>query len=204
MRIGIRSVLGALLAVLVLGAVAASGASAFNFRVEGKPLTGTEAFTGSGFSGGMAKVHINVDGTNLNFECKQSAASGSLETGGSWQSEITFKECAITEPAPCQLGANGITLHTVGLLESTEQIYNDGDGFGGTIFTFEVTGCTLAGSYAVTGYWKCELPEAGYEKIYHEENCKKSGSHLKANGLEGSSAYGEQIKLVSGKTWSVE
>jgi hypothetical protein len=202
-------VLVALVAVLALGAVAASGASAHEFRVEGKGVTGEEAFTGTG---GTVRLVGSVGGVEFSINCEKSASTGDLLGGSELSGRVSIKRCAFTGLGGCSLTAAEETemefrLHGQLVGSTTPKVENKGTGGGEALFSFSLlkpAGCIIAeGVYWAYGHWTCELHEAGVEAVEHEEVCKKSESHLIAISEEKATlAYTEKIGLVSGKKWS--
>jgi hypothetical protein len=200
-------VLVACVAVAALGALTASAASAGEYRVEGKAVSGPTEFTGSG---GPVAVALTLGGSAIAFGCKQSLPKGSLEAGGSTNATITFKECAMTQPPGCKLpGTQEEQIlfytgsHTQGPPLKINHRGTAGAGEEFFTFTMEGSGCAFPGTYTTTGYYLCELREAGVEAVEHEEVCKKTESHLKWGTEPAKIGYSEKIKLVSGKKWSL-
>ena len=208
----IKSVLVALVAVLALGAVAASGASAHEFRVEGKGLTGEEAFTGAG---GVFHLVVKISGAEIKLECKQTSSAGAIKGAGSLSAQVALKECKLTKPSFCKLPASQelelpLTPDT-GLLVGTEALEGiefKEAGLSEEVLrlTMENSGgvCGLLGSYMVSGHWACELHEAGVEATEHEQVCRKEASHLwiGSESNKGTLEYTEKVKLTLGKKWS--
>lgn len=197
----------AFMAVAALGAVAASGASAHNFRVEGKALTGEVATTGTG---GEVFAEWNFTGANMAAVCKQSSFAENLLTEGKLKvGTLIFKECAMTQPAECKMPAT-LEGEQTGQLATVKTAL--GIEFKGArslrvpeeLFGFWVTACVDEFEYNMSGHWGCELHEAATEAVEHEVICKKGDSlmYVDKNAGRYSMLYKQKIKLVSGKKWS--
>ena len=201
----IKSVLVALVAVLAFGAVAASGASAHEFRVEGKALSGEEAFTGTG---GVFHLVIKIGVSEVKLECKKTASAGDLQGGGELLTQVVLSECAVTKPASCKLPAGqakelGLRPDR-GLLTGLESIEFKEAGTSEEVLGFELVGpeCSLEGAFSVVGHWSCELHGGGTEAVEHEQVCRKGESHLAVGENHGTLEYTEKVKLASSKKWS--
>ena len=100
MRSRITSALVALMAVLALGAVAASGASAHEYFIEGKSMKelGLKEET---FSPSKATL-MTISGPGYEMYCK-AAVSGVIKAGGTGTTKFTLSECEVVGLGDCSL-----------------------------------------------------------------------------------------------------
>lgn len=212
MRSVLRSTLGGVVAVLAIGALAATSASAHEFIVEGKPLSGSEAFTGSG---GPVTFKGKLFGAPVKWTCKQTASNGNLLSAGKVEYDVEFKECALAEPTGCKLTnseESRIGYYASGQLGEEEGTTPTLDHWGvggsellGDIYFEKGAGeCGIPlGGYAIFGSWSCELPNAKVQQISHEEECKQHASNLRMGAYSAGLSYMQTIRLTSGKAWRV-
>ncbi len=100
MRSTYRILLAVAVAALAFSAVAASAASAHEFIVAGSHLTETKEATGTG---GSVEMAWKVLGNNVRVECKSTALTGYLETGGKSRGEIKVESCKMPEYPNCSV-----------------------------------------------------------------------------------------------------
>jgi len=101
MRSRITSALVALMAVLALGAVAASGASAHEYFIEGKSMKEL-GLTEETFSLNKASS-MSFGAEGIEVTCYSTALSGVIKAGGTGTAKFTASECEVTAPANCSI-----------------------------------------------------------------------------------------------------
>lgn len=182
----IRLILLSMFAVLAVGAVASSSASAacldggtnsvwcdHNF----KEITNLLVLGTSGLSllvgragGGQVKIH-----------CADDTFHGFLEKLGTGKGTITYLTCSVVEPAGCGVNqpieAKVTTSLTSGVMPPTATF--TGAGANELFATITITTCSIAKAYEVTGLQTVELPDAEGFLVNHELVAKKTGSKLK-------------------------
>jgi hypothetical protein len=203
--------LATLLAVLAVGAVASASASAHEFIVEGKPITGAEPATGTSPT---FKVAFVLLGVTLTVECKTTTFThtfgkeGNEAPGGRAYSN----SCEMKKPQGCTV--RRVAFEFYGALGGSLSSLTDkftGAGRGEELFKLaiepkESEKCSLSGEYVIAGSQTCGVDSskkrAEEEKIEHEMVCKPTGSEIHLGSNPVTFQYTETVKLVSGKKWS--
>jgi hypothetical protein len=189
-----RLLLLGLLAVLAIGAVASASASAADSCNGGpnwifcndnnEPLL-LETVLGTS---GTAILASHLGGAEAKFECSSDDFSALLEHLGIGSGLILFLGCKETEPAGCSLSSTEVHATFTFQTEGTELATFTGNknGTSKEFAQLTVTGCSVSGSYPVTGTQMVELKNGGVSKVEHEIVAKKSQSNLKL-GVETAS-----------------
>lgn len=197
----IRVLLVSLLAVFAFSAVASASASAHEFLVEGKAVTAPVAFTGTS---GATIFTFHIGSEKGEFECTGGTMTGFLEEAGKATNHIEFTKCKVIKPASCKIH-EPIKFETKNLLVGNEPGVEDEfkpTEAEETLVTLGFTDCALEKQYKIKGTYTCKLPGVATEAIAHEIACEPSGSKLKFGSEPMTVRSTENIKLVSGKSWS--
>jgi hypothetical protein len=143
-----------------------------------------------------------ISGTSTTIECSKDSLSGELDETKDTLGTIELKECVVSAPSGCT--AKGFDLKFKGQLTGSsaedELKPETGTSFG------EVTieGCSIAGTYKITGTQKCELASAETAKTTHEIVCKTTGSSLELDGAAATFESTEEVELEGKENWFVE
>lgn len=204
-----KLVVGAL-AVVALSAVAPAIASAHEFLVEGKPVTGEVNLKTGLLTSGDWTLKTTVLTIKIEILCKDATILGGviLPSGLVDKIKIDFSECEVVKPAGCKV-TEPIELNPLGgTLEKEPVEAKFKPESGETFVSIVFTGCTteaLNGSHEVTGTQTCALPKASESVALHEIECKATGSALFFGGnaatFEGS---GINTELEGSKPWSAD
>jgi hypothetical protein len=130
---------------------------------------------------GTAIFASHLGGTELKFECSSGDFEALLEHLGGGTGLILFLGCKETAPAGCSLSSTEVHVTFTFQVEGTELATFTGNknGTAHELFQLTMTGCSIAGSYTVTGTQMVELRSGGVSKVEHEIVAKKSQSNLK-------------------------
>jgi hypothetical protein len=151
------------MAVLVVGAVAASEASAAapNWVINGTAFTGSETVLGL-LSNGNASLESTIFTVPMDILCTAADATGTILGGNkdAFPNGITFTGCSISTPSGCT-PTNPIALEPVtSTLLSNETVgldtWTPTSGTEFTRFTLSGSACSIEGVYKVTGQLQCE------------------------------------------------
>jgi hypothetical protein len=207
-----RVALPLMLAMLVLGAVFASSASATTpqWFVAGSPLgigateplaestTVTETFS------------IKPQTVNVKLECKSMSLPKSAIKGERTREDNPIKlgNCTFTGPANCT-GPSSLSLEPLtSTLEGTSGSFKlkFKPTSGETVMTINIsgTGCALAGEFVIKGTMSCNYPGVETETKNHVlEFSLSSGSELKHGSEKVNLTGKDEFWLTSGKSWKV-
>lgn len=196
-------------AAFAVSAVAAAGATAAEYFVEGKAVTTAVPFEGAS---GVSKLKTKLLGEELVITCKKDALSGDLEAAGASSGEIDFEECGAgnsKEPfSSCEVPT--IKSKIVDQLITHEGTIEDevkpatGETFVEIVLKNKgERTCLLKGSYPVKGTQTCKLPNGETSKVEHKIECRPTGSNLTFNDEPATYEGTEKIKLDSGKEFNV-
>lgn len=196
--------LATIVAVLAFSAVAASAASAHEFRIAGSPLTETVNASGTG---GTAEMVWHILKAEVRIECKSTKLTNLLKTGGKSDGEITFESCKIPANANCSVP--NVNYHFDGSLAGVKGALTDEilPPSGNTLFELIIKNageksCSVKGTYPVAGKYVCTLPGIETEAVEHEVACKPEGSALKINNEQFTLSYSDKLKLSTSQDWS--
>lgn len=201
----VKHLLLAILAVFAVSAGVSASASAHEFFVEGKAVTGTERFEFTSTSGTST---LEAESLAI-IECKKDTDKGFLEAKGATIVTIKYTECKVFGPKKEAEPLCKVTepIEVIAADHLTIFEYKLGDLFEpetSAIFaTIEITGaeCLLKGKYEVTGKQQCKLPEAETEKVTHEVVCEPPGSELHLRTAPSKFTSTDTVE-VAGKKWS--
>jgi hypothetical protein len=199
-----RMLLLALLAVLAAGAVlsAPAIASPYEFEIEGKAVLTSTSIEGTS---GLLLLAGTIGGSEARIECPEDTLTGDFEAEGLSKDTLLLKKCIATKPTGCTASLTIEAKVTDRLLESGEvpEAELTGAGAGEELAKITLEGCTLTGTYALSGKQICELPKSQEELTEHEFVCKKAASKLKLGGNTASLSNTEDVETSSGKKWQV-
>jgi hypothetical protein len=238
MRSMCRTVVVALSAVCVVGAVASASASAAECpgTVEGGGIAlcsggheqkGTFAFTGVqksesysdpfNLEGGGIPLTVSCNGLVKLSKGSFVATSGKLEISGLY---LSYGECGVSsDETDCEVTTHAITVDGAegagtgpGLsasLASTAEVTLLGGGTSRKWTKFVVRGkpghaCTTSRTETPRGQVTCGLPESTVEAVTHILKCEFGNSALTSSGLQVGFALTGELKLSSGKAWSLQ
>jgi hypothetical protein len=209
----IKLVLLSAVAVLVVSALASASASAApHWLVCKKVAAGTGKFAegecktlgGTGEweatkmtaileiegTSGVSKLKTEIGSTAVTIVCNKDKVAGTVEDPGNSEATITYEECSIENASTCKVA--NIKAEVLDRLIEKGGVIEDEffEKAGAGFTTVVITGCTLNGSFKVTGTQVCSLPEGEVFKKLHELNCLTSGSTLK---------FGTKVATYEGK-----
>jgi hypothetical protein len=208
-----RSMLVALLAILVVGVAGSASASAAEC-----PGTGSGVVLCSG--GHVQEGTFVFTGTESGFEiafpgwgkpsCTTAKATGQLlATKSSVEISsyiIEWSGCYLAGHATCTVnpvvfkgGGTGLK----GLFANTNKVTLSPIA-GRQLTEVSITGCEQEVLFKVTGDQICSLPSSTVEATTHQISCATSGSQLKSGTREVTLALTETFKLSSGKAFSLQ
>jgi hypothetical protein len=214
MRIISRTVLATAFAVLAMSAITAIPASAAEWHVGGKPLTGSTALTKA------AKMEENLTMTFFEGNDVITCSGVSLEAEGKSTPEIlapsalktewlVFNGCKMTKPTTCKVEFERIYIEPFEATMTAGTYPEDKLALspkGGNFFYFTLDGsCALAGEIELDSKWTLLAPK-GQEELT-EQTFVGQGSKEKPAGF----TWGNQpiyltgkfkLKLASGSPWS--
>jgi hypothetical protein len=178
-----------LVAVLAALSITASAAQAHEYRVEGKPIAaGVEMpFKTAQWQAGVV-LHTKPLGVNMTVSCEGSEAKGSLLAGGKTNTQFSLGGkygCIVSQVANCTI-PSPVVMDTVSQLVSFEGWV--GEEFGPeagkplAAFTLGGAGCSIKGTYTLTGDQVCIISNRLVEQLMHEISCETSGSTLTFGG----------------------
>lgn len=206
------------IAALSLSAVASAVASAHEFVVEGKAVSGEEHLPYEGTSGTF-KLESTVGGATAEVECTSGIKyTGSLEREGRSTNSDSMNSCTVVKPKkgctiePLVFNTGGQLITEAGAFRDeftgvgTDETYPEFIGIL-AFLPMEKETCGFGGvSYrALHGHWSCELinPSGTTESIEHEVVClRPSETHIRWGGALARFTLHENVKLTSGKKWS--
>jgi hypothetical protein len=234
MRSIFKSALAALVAVCAVSAVGVASASAAECpgTVEGGGIAlcsggheqkGSFAFTGVQKAGTSYDV-FRDEFNNQTIRCASSiklskgtftATTGKLEVSGL---DIEYGKCQDgTDEADCEVTSitvdggegKGTGPGLSANLTSTAQVTLTGGGTGQKWTEFRIRskeGHTCAGNFEwkVKGTATCSLPESTVEAVTHILKCEELKSELRNFGIKVGFELTAELKLSSGKAWSLQ
>jgi hypothetical protein len=216
MSLGKRPLYALLLAaVFCIPSTVASSASAADWSIEGKTLSGSEAITSSG---GPMTMKGKILGTPASVECKTEVGKGSIVSGFTDEhSETTWEACVMIGPT-CKVSIGKTEKwKTIGFTFSGKRYESYVPFTGTTLLAFAVTGCALEGKYSVKGSFCGEAEPLNVELVEQpvrfsatvEAACKEAGmfSGLTWNGEAATLAGSTKYKLSGanvGKKWGAK
>jgi hypothetical protein len=141
----------AVLALMVVGGVAAAGAQAGQWEwTGGFQKFGKESESLSEVAGSLT-LSSKFLGRPIEIKCSKAQGTGSIGAGGSSHEQIKIGSCAVSKPARCEL-AGSLELNAIGQLidkSGTPYVtYSPGNGQYFGIVTFVGTECALLGDSA--------------------------------------------------------
>jgi hypothetical protein len=139
--------------MLALGAVAASGAQAFEWDVGGQTLSerGVSSETTAG-SGGAFALTSRVTGQDFEMNCSSATSGGSIATPGGGSASVTLSGCAVAKPAGCKVVSMPSIEAKTELIEAGGTVYEKFVPKSGLYFAeFTITNCVAAGTYPLKG-----------------------------------------------------
>jgi hypothetical protein len=212
------------IAMLAMSALAASVASARQFKISGKTFTGTESITTTILSAGLAfKGFLPGKKEEVEVNCKGITVPGANIFGNFRFSDekLVFSSCAITKPAGCRLVTTGgeptTIIETVAVSGEVEEEGTPVKLFfrfkpatpteGQELFTsIHIGECAGEGTFKVVGVARCEFLTATEVVLKGCNFTATSGSMFKLGkepaqllGLVGLSLAGTGKGLV----WNV-
>jgi len=199
-------------AVLAVGAVASSSASAdacsggtqsiFCFH-DNSPIHNEKVLGTSGLSVLASTVGI----TEVKLHCTHDLFSATLKLLGLATGEIDFLGCTVEKPANCTVGegANKLILAkfhlqlSSGLMPATGLATGTGTGVPEEFTKITIAGatCSIANTYTISGLQTVEFPDGEGSLVVHEVVAKKAGSKLKLGGELASFSSTAKVHLAS-------
>lgn len=160
----------------MLAVVGTSGASAAEFLLEaGKSFP--QAFKASSITLSDASLFkSSLLGVKVEIECETVAlVSGELASATDSTADIHYTSCKVILPTGCGVH-EPIEVSLLGEPTSAEDVKFT--PISGPFVTIELTGCSVAGKYEVTGSQTCFVNSGTLAKL-HELACEETGSELK-------------------------
>lgn len=204
----LKMLLVSLGAVLALGAVTATMATAAEFQVEGKAVTSSTPIEGSS---GISKLKTTIAGTEVVITCHKDKLSGNIETAGLSSGELSSEECEVgtskEQFTSCEVPTIKFKFDDLLVVGSSNQIEDEFKPASGGVFAEiaikNVSGktCVEKGTYPVEGTQTCALPNGETSKVEHEIECKTTGSNLTFKGNLATYEGVEKTRLTSGKAY---
>jgi hypothetical protein len=156
--------------------------------------------TGLG-TGGTVILSSHIGGAEAKFECTSNDFSATLEKLGSGSGLALFLNCTEIAPSGCNLSSPQLDVTFMFQLESTNLATFTGNKNGAAheFASLVIVGCSISGSYSITGSQMAEAPEGEVSKVEHEIVGKKSQSLLRL-GVETGSFSGTIKNLHLGGT----
>lgn len=157
--------------------------------------------------GGLAVLASKVGTTEVKIEWpKVDVEVYFIIPPGVFIVRVRFLFGKVVKPANCVLSAAAereISATGEGTLEtgSTALLKGLGAGQELTSIALEGSGCSVAGTYTLTGKQHLELPEGEVTLVEHEIVAKKAGSELKFGVEPASLSNTSKVKLSSGLAW---
>jgi hypothetical protein len=225
----IRTICLALVAVFAMSAIVATASASAACSKEGGDVSlcieGREAKENSTFKFTSVKKpgtvsELKIPAIGLTITCKKAVNTGGFETFGDSVNpevsdvKITFSECEVTDPAQCEVptikveGENKDGLDAV-FAGAGKLTFFSSEKRGGTFVLVTIKSkkgqkCPFESKgAAVTGEQECSLPGGEVEAVTHELECTAAGSKLAFAGLAATFSLQEEVKLTTGKKWSI-
>jgi hypothetical protein len=195
------------------------------YCVEGAPLVSSSAEV-EGTNSGASILKGTVGMVTAEVKCEKGKLTGTIEGGavgtvGKSTATMTFEECKLVSPTNCEL-----TTKTIGTSELKDELELTGSGkriedrfepktgttFASIGFEGKESSCVIAHvgeeiKFAVSGSQVCEIDtsntEAETEATTHKMKCTNPVG-LKIGGNKAEMASEVNVKLKSGKKWSVK
>ena len=206
----IKGVLVALVAVLAFGVVAASGASAHEYFIEGKSMKSLglkeEAVSSETSS-------VTVSSPYFEVVCEAGSGSGTIREGGGGVSTLNLSGCRVEAPNNC--GVKPIVLQNTSdnLVEVGGQLASEFAPEAGRHLLFSLEFANQGGSCFVAGVWEAEGQATGKVVSEAEKEVSElsftatSGSHIVGAGTGFTLKMKDKIKLSGadkGKKWAAK
>jgi hypothetical protein len=156
---------------------------------------------------GVSKLEAKIGGAALRIECANGKGSGLLEALGAGKGLSELSTCSVTEPANCTVSqpilVKGVGQLSTGMMPATGLVTGAAGAEEFTTLTVAGTGCSVPGSYQVTGLQTVELPKGEESLVEHEVVAKKAGSKLKLGVESASFSSTAKVHLASGLAFLV-
>jgi hypothetical protein len=228
----IKLVLLSMFAVVAVGAIASSSASAApHWLVCVKVAPGTGHFTNSECTtsgagewatkelpeplelegtSGVSKLSSEIGSTKVTIKCLKDKFAGTIEAPGNSTATITYEECSFEGAAGCTVKSPTQPAGTIvakvldRLVEKEGKVLDEFFEKTGVAFTtIEIGVCALKSTLEVKGTQKCELPSGEVFKRLHEIECLATGSSLKLGTKEATYEGNASIQLKDLVSWRV-
>ncbi len=184
---------------------------------------GTFALTGQQKEGSYKDVFNLEFATSLEISCGSvNLSKGNIIAGSNGKMEVSglyleYPKCRVVEPEHCAVKGGSLLVDggeglgtgpglSAALTKASEvTLLGGGTGEKWTKYEVVSSGGTCSASYEeiVKGNAKCQLPESTVEAVTHLLKCEPSGNELKSSGHGAKFALTMEVKLTSGKKWSI-
>lgn len=212
----LRRMLLVALAVLGVTAFSASAAQAFEWEIEGTPLSALGGEEEIVSSGGPFVLKSKIGLSNVTIQCNQQVVSpgnGAIFAGGTDAALVEFKgECKVVGAAACTVVEPILAETETELFEAGGVLYDRFDPVGEKFTTVVIQNCGLAGNFPVTGNIAGKTLGKGVYAVqqpltFSPAISEASGTELKFGAnkatLEGT-ALNELSGANAGAEWTAE
>lgn len=177
---------------MVLGAVASASASAAGqWYVGGLKFTGTESIKAEFGSTTYLWELFNI---KISILCDDASATGSISESNKDELEpVKLSECIVKEPSGCTVTSVETTSLKSELVVEGEHVYDKDEPVSGTtLATIKISGCSVEGTYVISGTTRCLM--ASTESTADTcEYTASSGSKLKVAKGESSAEASYEV-----------
>jgi hypothetical protein len=185
----IKSILLSLLALVAVGAVASSPASASTgtrYFIEKTELTKPESIEATGE---VATLEGEIASVKVGLECNKSALKGEIEGGGAGKGEVSLKECKVFKIEHGeQTTVGGCTVtEPLGFKYKSELVVGPAGepeievrpASGTTFVEIKIGGeCLFKGTFPISGYWYQEWVQVWVLRPIHRWVWQYTGCHI--------------------------
>jgi hypothetical protein len=161
--------------------------------------------------GGLALLSFVLDGSETRIHCSRNLFNATLKLLGSATGEFRYLNCAVERIAGCTVGEGGTGLLVAsfnlqlssGLMPATGRATGAGPGEEFIDMIIEGSGCSIAGTYKMTGLQTLEFPSGETSLVEHEIVAKKARSELHTGSLLLEISSKTKVHLASSLSWLI-
>jgi hypothetical protein len=167
---------------------------------------------------GSSQISTTLVGTKVIVECSQNTYSGDLESAGSSDATVEYKECKVLNEAETDITACKVSEPIVSKLkgsligheeheaaEPTELKFSPAEGTEFATLELTSTGtetCAESGKYSITGSQVCRLSDGEEYSAIHDLECTPGGSKLTLGSSTANLLSTEDLKLANGEVFA--
>jgi hypothetical protein len=161
--------------------------------------------------GGLVLLSIIAGFSETRIHCTRDLFKATLKLLGLATGEFNYLGCTVEKLVGCKVGegANKLFLASIhlqlssGLVPATGLATGAGPGEEFINLIIEGAGCSIAGTYKITGLQTLEFPSGETSLVEHEVVAKKALSKLHIGSLSVALSNKTKVHLTSGLSWLI-